>query len=307
MILITEFMDENSVNKLKQKYKVIYDPSLADRQDEILSKMNGVSAIIVRNRTQITENILKNSPDLVCVGRLGVGLDNIDIGSCKDHDVTVYPATGANTNSVVEYVISTALVLLRGAYLKNDEMISGDWPRQESSGDEISGKHLGLIGFGEIAQKTSTIAKYLGMSVSAYDPFLKEDHIAWKNIENQDLDSLLQSSDIISIHTPLNKGTQHLINEKKLSLLKPSAILINAARGGIVDEVALAKILNEGKIKGAALDVFENEPLDRNHGQLFKGLKNVILTPHIAGVTFESNIRVSEMIADCVDTHLSKR
>ena len=305
MILITEFMSEGAVNNLRKKFDVNYDKSLADNQEKIPSLMKDIKAIIVRNRTQITNELLEKSPNLSCVGRLGVGLDNIDLKACKKRNIPVYPAVGANSNCVAEYVITTALILLRGAYQRLDEMIIGSWPRENSSGNEISGKKLGLIGFGEIAQKTSFLAKNFGMSICAFDPYKKSDDPIWENVQNTSLEDLLKSSDVISIHTPLNESTFHLLDSNRLKMLKTSAVLINAARGGIIDEKALAEILHKEKIRGAALDVFENEPLRENNGNIFKGLKNIILTPHIAGVTSESNERVSDMIAECIDKHLS--
>ena len=192
MILITEFMSQNAVENLKKKYDVNYDKSLADHQEKIPVLMKNAKAIIIRNRTQITEELLKNSTELLCIGRLGVGLDNIDLEACKKHNITVYPATGANTNSVVEYVLTTALVLLRGSYNRFDEMVSGKWPREKSSGNEISGKPLGLVGFGEIAQKTSELAINYNMKVIAYDPFLNKIDPAWNNVKNVSLEELLK-------------------------------------------------------------------------------------------------------------------
>ena len=305
MILITEFMDEEAIDFLRSKYEVVYDKELANKQQDIPNKMKGIKALIVRNRTKVSKNLLEKSPNLSCVGRLGVGLDNIDLTACRDKDINVYPATGANTNSVVEYVLTTALVLLRGAFNKNHQMISGAWPREESSGNEISGKTLGLVGFGEIAQKTSILAKSFNMKIIAYDPFIEETSNLWNGVTKVSLDELLRSSDVVSIHTPLNENTHHLINSDNLKLLKQSSVIINAARGGVVDDKALAKLLRGNKIKGAALDVFETEPMDQSSGDYFKGLDNVILTPHIGGVTYEANQQVSSMIARKVDEHLS--
>ena len=305
MILITEFMNEKAVDLLRSKYDVIYDKSLADNQEKIPDMMKDIKAIIVRNRTQINENLLNHSPNLLCVGRLGVGLDNIDLESCKERNLTVYPATGANTNGVVEYVLTSALILLRGAFNKTEEMVSGKWPREQSSGNEITGKVLGLVGFGEIAQKTADLARSLNMEIMAFDPFLDKKSSAWNNVKNVDLEKLLKGSDVISIHTPLSESTRHLINSTNLNFMKKTAVIINAARGGVIDDKALSEKLRKDEIKGAALDVFETEPMDVNSGGYFHGLKNVILTPHIAGVTEESNVNVSAMIADKIDQHLS--
>ncbi len=305
MILITEFMDELAVSKLRQKNEVVYDPSLVERQDAILELIGKTRAIIVRNKTLITKILINKASSLSCVGRLGVGLDNIDLVACQENNVTVYPATGANSNSVAEYVICSAMLLLRRAFQKNIEMISGVWPRQESSGLEVRGKTIGLIGYGEIAQRTSVIAKSLGMKVVAFDPYINASSDLWRDTEKLSLDNLLRVSDVISLHIPLNKETNNLLDENKLSLVKPSAVLINSARGGILDENALAKALKENRIRGAALDVFSEEPLSEEKAKKFSQLNNIILTPHIAGITEESNERVSQMIADKVEKHLS--
>ena len=305
MILITEFMNEKAVDLLRSKYHVIYDKSLADNQEKIPDMMTDIKAIIVRNRTQVNANLINNSPNLLCVGRLGVGLDNIDLESCKKRNLTVYPATGANTNGVVEYVLTSALVLLRGAFNKTEEMVSGKWPREQSSGNEITGKVLGLVGFGEIAQKTADLARSFKMDIMAFDPFLDKKSLAWNNVKNVSLDELLRYSDVISIHTPLSESTRHLINSTNLNFMKKTAVIINAARGGVIDDKALSEKLRKNEIKGAALDVFETEPMDVNSGNYFHDLKNVILTPHIAGVTEESNVNVSALIADKIDKHLS--
>ena len=305
MILITEFMDELAVSKLRQKYEVIYDPSLVERQDAILELIGKTRAIIVRNKTMITKILINKASSLSCVGRLGVGLDNIDLVACQENNVTVYPAIGANSNSVAEYVICSAMLLLRRAFQKNIEMISGVWPRQESSGLEVRGKTIGLIGYGEIAQRTNVIAKSLGMKVVAFDPYINASSDLWRDTEKLSLDKLLRVSDVISLHIPLNKETNNLLDENKLSLVKPSAVLINSARGGILDENALAKALRENRIRGAALDVFSEEPLSEEKAKKFSQLNNIILTPHIAGITEESNERVSQMIADKVEKHLS--
>ena len=305
MILITEFMNEKAVDLLRSKYDVIYDKSLADNQEKIPDMMKDIKAIIVRNRTQINENLLNHSPNLLCVGRLGVGLDNIDLESCNERNLSVYPATGANTNGVVEYVFTSALILLRGAFNKTEEMVSGKWPREQSSGNEITGKVLGLVGFGEIAQKTAALARSFNMEIMAFDPFLDKKSSAWNNVKNVDLEKLLKGSDVISIHTPLSESTRHLINSTNLNFMKKTAVIINAARGGVIDDKALSEKLRKDEIKGAALDVFETEPMNVNSGSYFHGLKNVILTPHIAGVTEESNVNVSAMIADKIDQHLS--
>ena len=306
MILITEFMDEDAVNLLKKKYDVYYDISLAEDSNSLVKLINKMKALIVRNKTLVTRELIENAPNMTCVGRLGVGLDNIDLNASEEQNITVYPALGANSHSVAEYVICASMMLLRKAYFKKNEMIAGNWPRQESSGSEVYGKTLGLIGFGDIAQKTRDLALGLGIKTVAYDPYLDKDSNLWKETKNLLLDNLLSISDIISLHIPLSKETKNLIDEKKLRLIKNSSVIINTSRGGIIDENSLAKLLKENKIGGAALDVFNKEPINKVNAKKFEGLDNIILTPHIGGVTKESNERVSKMIAKKIDIHLSK-
>ena len=306
MILITEFMDLNAVKKLQQEFEVLYKPELADTQNKIPSFLKNIKALIVRNRTKVNCDLLNNGPNILCIGRLGVGLDNIDIEVCKKKNISVYPAIGANTRSVVEYVITSSMILLRGAYKYKPEMINGEWPRQNANGNEVLGKTIGLIGFGEIAQETNKIAQLFGMKTQAYDPFINENNDLWKQTKKVELDYLLQTSDIISLHIPLTDKTYHLIDKEKLNLIKPNSVIINASRGGTIDEVELCKKLKEKKILGAALDVFEDEPLKKSKSVIFENIENLILTPHIAGVTKEANVRVSDMIANLVATHLKK-
>ncbi len=305
MILITEFMDAAAVDRLCAAHRVTYDPGLADRQGEIPGLMAGVRALIVRNRTQVRAAILDAAPELACVGRLGVGLDNIDMAACEKRGVTVYPAMGANNLSVSEYVIGTAMALLRGAYAANDAMIAGSWPREACAGRELSGKVLGLVGLGAIARDTAARARALGMEIAAFDPFVPGDDPVWRTAGRLDLDALLATADVVSLHVPLTEGTRHLIDADRIATMKPGAILVNAARGGVVDEAAVAGALRAGRLGGAALDVFETEPLTAEAAAIFAGVPNLILTPHIAGVTVESNTRVSELIADRVLAHLA--
>lgn len=306
MILITEFMDEDAVETLRRGQDTVYDPGLADRQNELPAMVGEARALIVRNRTQVTDKLLAAAPHLQCVGRLGVGLDNIDVDACRRRGVAVYPATGANNLSVAEYVVTAALVLLRGAWFATAAMLAGDWPRQTCAGREIAGKTIGLVGFGAIARDTARLATGLGMTAQAHDPYLADDDPTLSGTRMLALDELLATSDVVSLHVPLTDSTRHLIDKKAIASMKQGAILINAARGGVVDEDALAAALQSGHLGGAALDVFESEPLTAEGGAKFAGIPNLVLTPHIAGVTEESNVRVSSLIAEKVLQHLSR-
>ena len=300
-ILITEFMDETSVEWLQSKFETTYDPSLVDRRSELMDRLTSVDALIVRNRTQVTAELLAAGKQLKVVGRLGVGLDNIDLPACRATSVEVIPATGANALAVAEYVIATAMMLLRGTYASTNDVTAGKWPRPAlSNGREINGKTLGIIGYGSIGQLTARLAHGLGMQVLATDPMLSSDAPVWAETgaSCRTLEQLLAASDVVSLHVPLTADTRHFIDASRLGLMKSDAVLINSSRGGIVDEAALSAALREQRLGGAALDVFDQEPLPPN--SVFDGCQNLILTPHIAGVTVESNTRVSSMIAQRV-------
>jgi (S)-sulfolactate dehydrogenase len=306
-IVITEFMDEAAVHDLAAEFDVLYDANLVDRADELKSLAAGCRALIVRNRTQVRGELLAATTQLQAVGRLGVGLDNIDVEACKARNIAVLPATGANDVSVAEYVITGVLMLLRGAYHSSAEVAAGKWPRNKLIGREVGGRRLGLVGFGGIARETATRAAALGMEVVAYDPYLPDDHPAWTQlgVRRTTLDELLATSDAVSLHVPLTPDTRNLIDPAALGRMPKHAVLVNAARGGVVDEAALAQALRENRLGGAMLDVFENEPLPAGNG--LEGVPNLVLTPHIAGVTEESNTRVSAVTATNIRKVLKER
>jgi (S)-sulfolactate dehydrogenase len=300
-------MDEASIETLKRSFNVTYDPDLVNRRSDLLSLLADADALIVRNRTQVDLDVINAAPALRVVGRLGVGLDNINVDACKERNVEVIPATGANAGAVAEYVIGTAMALLRGAYTRSAETASGAWPRAAlSNGREISGKTLGLIGFGGIGQLTASMAQALGVTVIAHDPMIADDAPVWKqnSVAPKTLEALLAQSDIVSLHVPLTDTTRNLIDRKTLAVMKQGSVLINSARGSIVDEAALADALQSGHLAGAAIDVFDQEPLVA--GNPLGAAPNVIMTPHIAGVTLESNVRVSALIAERVANSLQQ-
>ena len=306
-IVICEFMDEAAVAGLADRHAVIYDKALVDRPDELLRHVAGARALIVRNRTQVRGALLEAGSRLVAIGRLGVGLDNIDVAACKARDIAVLPATGANDIAVAEWALTTILMLLRGAYRATAEVADGSWPRERLMGREVHGKTLGLVGFGAIARETAARARAFGMTVIAADPFVADDDPAWRShgVAKVGLDRLVASADAVSLHVPLTSETRNLFDATRLAAMKPAAVLVNAARGGVVDEAALAAALAAGRLAGAALDVFDTEPLKT--GSPLAGAPNLILTPHIAGVTAESNVRVSAVTAANVLKALEER
>jgi len=300
-IVITEFMDEEVIARDLAGHDVLYDPKLVDKPAMLAAALVDARALVVRNRTQVREPLLAGAPKLKVVGRLGVGLDNIDVRACDQRGIAVCPATGANTLSVAEYVIATAMSLVRGAYNSNEAMISGVWPRgQLGKGGEISGRTMGLFGFGGIARAVASRARSLGMSIAAYDPYLAASDPAWDGVRNCSAGELLQVADVLSLHVPLTDETADMIGADAIATMKQGAVLINTARGGIVDEQALVAALKAGRLSGAALDVFATEPLTAQAGAKFSDVPNLILTPHIAGVTDEGNTRVSYLTVENV-------
>ena len=306
-VVICEFMDQVAVDGLAVDFDVLYDPRLVDRPDALATSVADARALVVRNRTQVRGALLEAAKSLRVVGRLGVGLDNIDIAACERRGIEVCPATGANDVAVAEYVIATAMLLLRNAYLASPDVIAGEWPRQRCMGREVGGRVLGLIGFGGIARETARRARALGMHVVAHDPFLADDDPAWEGVQRRDLEALLFGSDVVSLHVPLADATRGLVGAQGIARMKRGAVLINTARGGTVDEDAVIDALRSGQLGGAALDVFESEPVTADTGARFAGVRNLVLTPHIAGVTQESNVRVSALTADNVRKVLGER
>ncbi len=301
-IVVTEFLDPGPLEVLKKSYDVHIDTGLWNKRGELEDLLAGAVAIIVRNRTQVDASLLAAGPRLRAVGRLGVGLDNIDMTACKARDITVYPAIGANAVSVAEWVIGSILMLSRfAAFTSAQKLAEGHWLREETGrGHEIAGKRMGIIGYGNIGQTVAGRARAMGMSVMAFDDYVPVDHPAWKTAQRATLGELLAQCDFISLHCPLTPQTRGMIGAAQFAAMKKGAILTNAARGGVVDERALAAALASGHLSGAAMDVFDKEPIDKASAAHFLGVPNLILTPHIAGVTLESNERISTVTVENV-------
>ncbi len=306
-IVITEFMDEAAVAGLAADFEVHYDDGLADRPEDLERLAAGCRALIVRNRTQVREPLLAACTRLVVVGRLGVGLDNIDLAACGTRGVEVCPATGANNAAVAEYVVCSVLLLLRRAFHASADVLAGEWPRTRLIGREVGGRRLGLVGFGAIARDVARRMRALGMEVVACHPSLPAEDRVWSElgVAVVTLEELLVTSDAVSLHVPLTGSTRHLIDAAALARMRADAVLINTACGGVVDEAALATALRERRLAGAMLDVFEHESLPA--GSPLADAPNLIVTPHIAGVTEESNVRVSAVTAASVRRVLEGR
>ncbi|MEO7547307.1 MAG: hydroxyacid dehydrogenase [Ramlibacter sp.] len=306
-VLICEFMDEAAVDRLREAHDVDYRPALTDTPSALVQAAAFCDALIVRNRTQVRGDLLQALARCRVVGRLGVGLDNIDVAACEARGIAVIPATGANALSVAEYVIAATMLLLRGAYASTAEVAAGAWPRAAlGQGRETSGKSLGIIGFGSIGRVVAKLAQSLGVKVIGYDAMLDVNHPAWADagVTAVGLDLLVAQADVVTLHVPLVDATRGLFDADRIGAMKPGAILINTSRGEVVDAAAVAVALRSGHLRGAALDVFHAEPLPATPH--LQHCPNLLLTPHISGVSAESNERVSSLIADRVIEFFAK-
>tara|TARA_B100000965_G_C19495836_1_gene715178 strand:- start:182 stop:1111 length:930 start_codon:yes stop_codon:yes gene_type:complete len=296
-ILITEFINENSLKNLKKNLEVHYDEKLYEQTEKLIKIIKDFDGLIVRNKTKVTKNLLDNASNLKFIGRLGVGLDNIDAEYCKNKKIHVQPATGMNADSVVEYVISSSLSLIKKIPLFNNGTTKGEWPRTKIKSEEINGKTLGLIGYGSIGKKVSMYCSNFGLNIIAHDPYLNG-QTNEENIKFVELNEIYELSDIISLHIPLTDETKNLINKDSFIRMKQKPIIINTSRGSVVNENDLINAYNNNLVSGFALDVFENEPIKDSLYNKINGNMNCILTPHISGVTTQSNERVSNFIAN---------
>ena len=297
--LITELIWNEGISELtRHGFEVHYDEGLWNNRAQLLQIVKEYDAIIVRNQTKVDQELLHAGTRLKVVGRLGVGMDNIDIPAAKARGIQVVYGRHANATSVAEYVLSAMLSANRPLYLADADIRSGNWNRKRFTGSEIANKTLGLIGLGEISHRVAKRALAFGMKVIGYDPFVTEyDHIVSETgIQLKDsLDDVLTMSDFISLHVPLTPQTHYLISEFELRKMKPTAYIINTSRGGIINEPALATALHSQTIAGAFLDVLEVEPISPSNQLL--SCETATITPHIAGLTDESQIRTSVLVA----------
>jgi (S)-sulfolactate dehydrogenase len=298
IIVISEWIDAAAAERLAELHHVVMDAELYADRPRLLRALADADAWIVRNQTRVDLEAIAAAPRLKVVGRVGVGLETIDVGALRARDVVVSWAPGTNAGSVAEYVMGAMLAHARRYAEATAHLSSGGWDRQRFMGTELHGKVLGIVGLGDIGARLARRARAFGMSVLASDPFVHEHVAAVQEYEVRlvELGELLATSDVVSLHAPLVASTRGLIGAAALSRMKPTALLVNTSRGGLVDEEALAAALQRGALGGAALDVRAHEPPGADDP--LRGAPNLILTPHVAGVTHESNLRASQHIAD---------
>lgn len=291
-ILITDRIHEIAIKEAEKFADV--DVDIGCSHENLLKKISKYDALIVRSSTKVTKDVILGS-NLGIIGRAGVGLDNIDVDAATKKGIKIVNSPEAPTIAVAELVIGSIIALMRNIVPADRTMREGRWEKNIFTGNELYGKTLGIIGFGRIGKEVAIRARAFGIKIIIYDPHITSEDAREFNGEQVELNTLLNNSDIITLHVPLIEKTKNLINEDRLKLMKKSAILVNAARGGIIDENALYSALKERRINGAALDVFESEPPVGN--PLLK-LENVLLTPHLGASTEESQMNAGTIVVE---------
>ncbi|RLD17253.1 MAG: phosphoglycerate dehydrogenase [Caldiserica bacterium] len=292
-VLVLDNIKEETVKDiLKDGFNLDFKGKL--KEDELISVVGNYDAILLRSGTKITKPVLEKAKRLKIIGRAGVGVDNIDVEEATRNGIIVMNVPTGNTISACEHTFALILSLLRKIPQADKSMREGRWDRKSFIGQELYGKTIGIIGLGRIGREVAKRAIGFGMKVIGYDPFVSKEYLEKIGVEIVELKKLLENADIITLHVSLTEDTRHLINKETLSLMKKDAVIINVSRGPVVSEKDLFKFLKEGRIKGAALDVYEKEPPEELP---FKELENVILTPHLGASTIEAQERVSSEVA----------
>lgn len=305
-VLVAAPIYDKAIERLREAgFEVLFKeyPS----EDELVMLVKDVDALIVRSKPVVTRKVIEAARKLKIIGRSGVGLDNIDLEAAKERGIKVINTPGVPTNSVAELTIGLMLAVLRKIAYADRKLRKGEWVKKQCLGYELRGKTLGVIGMGRIGREVARIAHHgFDMKIIYYDIIRCPKEIEEElKTECVDLETLLRRADIVTIHVPLTPQTKHLINEERLKLMKTTSILINTSRGGVIDTKALIKALKEGWIAGAGLDVFDEEPLPKNHP--LTSLDNVVLTPHIGASTVEAQERASmEIVEKIIEFFKSK-
>ena len=304
-ILISEELQAPAVERLEKKYAVVREPALWKDPEALKRMMLEARVVMVRNQTQITAEILESAPQLLAIGRVGVGLDNIDVAAASRLGITVVAPLDANATSVAELTFGLMLALARKIPQADRSTKAGQWDRKGCTGIELAGKTLAVCGFGRIGTKVGQFGRAFGMELSIFDPFLQPDSPTLRESGAQlhtSLEQALAIADVVSLHLPLTQETRKLFDSRRFAAFKPGALLVNTSRGPVVDESALVGALQSRALAGAGLDVRELEPPVVG---ILESMPNVILTPHIGAFTVEAQQRTFEAVAEDVDRLLS--
>ncbi len=297
-ILVSDALSEEGLRVFKESKELTVDVKTDLKPDALKEVIKDYDALVVRSATKVTKDVIQAAKKLKVVGRAGVGLDNVDLEAATQKGIIVMNTPAGNTISTAEHTFSMILALSRNIPQANSSTKKGEWKRSKFMGVEVYGKTLGIVGFGRIGSEVAKRALSFGMKILAYDPFLSVEVAESIGVEIAELKKVLQEADYITVHTPLTDETRHMISDKEFALMKKGVRIINCARGGIIDEVALVKAIKEQRVAGAAMDVFENEPLSADNE--FLKLDNVVITPHLGASTEEAQVNVAIEVAEIV-------
>jgi D-3-phosphoglycerate dehydrogenase / 2-oxoglutarate reductase len=301
-ILVCDGLEKTGIDKLRSASGVTVDEQPSLNAEELARIIGGYEALIVRSKSRVTADLLDQAANLRVVGRAGTGVDNIDVGAATQRGIIVMNAAAGNTVTTAEHTMAMLLALARRIPQAVESTRAGRWEKTKFLGVELMGKTLGIIGLGRIGTAVAERARAFGMSVLAYDPYFTKEAAYELGIEMIALDELISRADFITLHTPLTDETRYLIDSAAIDRMKSGVRLINCARGGLIDEIALADGIRSGKVAGAALDVFEQEPTPADNSLL--ALEEVITTPHLGASTAEAQLGVATMIAEQVLDYL---
>lgn len=293
-VLVSDSINQAGIDILSQVAQV--DVKIGLPEAELIQIIPEYSALMVRSGTKVTQAIIDAGSQLKIIGRAGVGVDNIDVNAATRKGIVVVNSPEGNTTAAAEHALAMMMSLSRLIPDANQSVKSGKWERKRFMGTEVYKKNLGIVGLGKIGSHVANVARAMGMKILAYDPFISMERAQELGCRLVDLDLLFAESDYITLHVPKTPETSNMINAETLATMKPTARIINCARGGIIDEEALAQAIKEGKISGAALDVFGEEPLGES--SLRELGSNVILTPHLGASTAEAQVNVAVDVAE---------
>jgi D-3-phosphoglycerate dehydrogenase len=296
-VLVSDKLSDQGLAVLREDPRVEVVCKTGLSRDELKEEIREADALLVRSATKVTAEVIDAAKKLVAIGRAGVGVDNIDVEAATRRGIVVCNSPEGNTAAAVEHTWALMLALARSVPAANASVKAAEWRRSDFLGVELLNKTLGIIGLGKIGSEVAARARAFGMKVLGYDPFVSGEHMARLGVEAAKLDELLERSDFITLHVPHTKDTHHLLGREALAKTKPGARIINCARGGVVDEQALAEAVKEGRLAGAGLDVFESEPPKDTP---LLGLDKVVLTPHLGASTAEAQIKVAVDVAQQV-------
>ena len=301
-ILVAEPLAKQGLEILRAHHDV--DEKIGLTPEELAAIVGEYDALLVRSQVKVTAEILAHATRLVVIGRAGVGVDNVDLEAATRAGIVVVNAPTGNTVSAAEQTIALMLALARKTAAADASLRRGEWKRSSFTGVELRGRTLGIIGLGKIGQAVADRARGLEMNVIGYDPFVTADQAALHGIALVEIDQIIEKADVITVHVPLNKATRGIINADNIGKLKPGVMLVNVARGGVYDEAAVAQALADGKIAGAAFDVYEKEPPVDSP---LLTAPNTVLTPHLGALTAEAQLRVAEEACEQVIDVLAGR